>query len=307
MPGSSNRATALRMLNRPIPIDCPVRLIHGDKDEEVPVGVAFKLLEDAPFRRCPADHHQMGRSPAVEAARDRDASCARSPCWRRKSHDPDRLPLARRRARRRATCPSRLRSAAQKAICRAVAAPAGGRVRRGRGRVRDRRRHARSRATRPPTACWPRPAICGSPPASRARRRWRSTGRWPAPACWPTSAARPCSTAPAPPKRRATSKPRAPRSPSRGRRRSATIPSSGISRPRWRSARMTPPPPSSAIGRALALAPNDPTVLFEAGHVFHFAGDDASARDYWSRAAAADPKGQRRRRAARAGDARTCR
>jgi tetratricopeptide (TPR) repeat protein len=47
-----------------------------------------------------------------------------------------------------------------------------------------------------------------------------------------------------------------------------------------------------AIGRALALEPNDPTVLFEAGHVFQFAGDEAKARDYWARAAAADPKGK---------------
>lgn len=47
-----------------------------------------------------------------------------------------------------------------------------------------------------------------------------------------------------------------------------------------------------AIGRALTLEPNDPTVLFEAGHVFQFAGDDAKARDYWARAAAADPKGK---------------
>ena len=38
--------TALRLLNSPIMLDCPVRLIHGDKDEEVPIGVAFKLLED---------------------------------------------------------------------------------------------------------------------------------------------------------------------------------------------------------------------------------------------------------------------
>ena len=48
----------------------------------------------------------------------------------------------------------------------------------------------------------------------------------------------------------------------------------------------------SAIARALALEPNDPTVLFEAGHVFHFAGDEVKARDYWTRAAAADPKGK---------------
>lgn len=39
-------ATALRLLHKPILLDCPVRLIHGDKDEEVPIGVAFKLLED---------------------------------------------------------------------------------------------------------------------------------------------------------------------------------------------------------------------------------------------------------------------
>ena len=47
-----------------------------------------------------------------------------------------------------------------------------------------------------------------------------------------------------------------------------------------------------AIGRALALEPNDPTVLFEAGHVHHFAGEEAKARDYWNRASAADPKGK---------------
>ena len=47
-----------------------------------------------------------------------------------------------------------------------------------------------------------------------------------------------------------------------------------------------------AIGRALVLEPNDPTVLFEAGHVFQFAGDEAKAREYWARAAAADPKGK---------------
>jgi tetratricopeptide (TPR) repeat protein len=47
----------------------------------------------------------------------------------------------------------------------------------------------------------------------------------------------------------------------------------------------------SAIGKALALAPNDPAVLFEAGHVAHFTGDDARARDYWQRAAAGDVGG----------------
>jgi len=46
-----------------------------------------------------------------------------------------------------------------------------------------------------------------------------------------------------------------------------------------------------AINRALALAPNDPNVLFEAGHVYQAAGEDLKARDYWTRAAAADPEG----------------
>ena len=48
----------------------------------------------------------------------------------------------------------------------------------------------------------------------------------------------------------------------------------------------------ASIGKALTLEPNDPTVLFEAGHVYHFAGDLKAARDYWSRASAADPKGK---------------
>jgi Flp pilus assembly protein TadD len=48
----------------------------------------------------------------------------------------------------------------------------------------------------------------------------------------------------------------------------------------------------SAIGQALTLEPNDPTVLFEAGHVYHFAGDMAAARSYWTRASAADPRGK---------------
>jgi tetratricopeptide (TPR) repeat protein len=45
----------------------------------------------------------------------------------------------------------------------------------------------------------------------------------------------------------------------------------------------------AAIGRALSLAPSDALALFEAGHVYHFAGELAKARDYWRRAAAAEP------------------
>ena len=38
------------------------------------------------------------------------------------------------------------------------------------------------------------------------------------------------------------------------------------------------------INRALALAPGDQDVLFEAGHVYQFAGETEKARDYWTRA-----------------------
>lgn len=46
-----------------------------------------------------------------------------------------------------------------------------------------------------------------------------------------------------------------------------------------------------AIGRALSLAPSDPAILFEAGHVMHLAGDDVKAREYWMRAAGSDATG----------------
>ena len=41
-----NSGAGMRLLHKPIMLDCPVRLIHGNQDEEVPIGVAFKLLED---------------------------------------------------------------------------------------------------------------------------------------------------------------------------------------------------------------------------------------------------------------------
>ena len=41
----------------------------------------------------------------------------------------------------------------------------------------------------------------------------------------------------------------------------------------------------ASINKALSLAPDDPTVLFEAGHVADFLGDHDRARSYWSRAA----------------------
>ncbi len=36
---------ALRLLDAPIAVDCPVRLVHGDADRDVPVAVALQLME----------------------------------------------------------------------------------------------------------------------------------------------------------------------------------------------------------------------------------------------------------------------
>ena len=56
----------------------------------------------------------------------------------------------------------------------------------------------------------------------------------------------------------------------------------------------------TAIGKALALAPSDAAILFEAGHVADLTGDDDQARSYWMRAAANDPSGEVGKAAAKA-------
>jgi tetratricopeptide (TPR) repeat protein len=58
----------------------------------------------------------------------------------------------------------------------------------------------------------------------------------------------------------------------------------------------------AAIGKALSLAPSDATILFEAGHVAHFAGNDEQARNYWIKAAANDPNGTAGKEAAKAAE-----
>jgi tetratricopeptide (TPR) repeat protein len=57
---------------------------------------------------------------------------------------------------------------------------------------------------------------------------------------------------------------------------------------------------TASIGRALKLAPSDPVILFEAGHVADFNGDDDAARNYWARAQAGDPNGPVGKAAAKA-------
>ena len=56
----------------------------------------------------------------------------------------------------------------------------------------------------------------------------------------------------------------------------------------------------SAIDKALTMAPSDPTILFEAGHVADAAGDQDKARGYWMRAAGSDPNGEVGKAAAKA-------
>ena len=51
------------------------------------------------------------------------------------------------------------------------------------------------------------------------------------------------------------------------------------------------PAAKSAINRALAMVPDSAEVLFEAGHIAKAGGEDVQARDYWTRAIAADPSG----------------
>ena len=55
-----------------------------------------------------------------------------------------------------------------------------------------------------------------------------------------------------------------------------------------------------AITKALSMAPGDPAVLFEAGHIADFNGDDEQARSYWGRAAESDPDGPVGKAAAKA-------
>ena len=57
---SGSRASDLLLLDSEIAIDCPVRLIHGDHDEEVPLDIAFRTDARTTFSRCPAERLKGG-------------------------------------------------------------------------------------------------------------------------------------------------------------------------------------------------------------------------------------------------------
>ena len=63
---------ALRLLHAPVAIDCPVRLIHGDADAEVPLAIALKLLEklrsaDVQLTAIKGAGHRLSQPNEIEA------------------------------------------------------------------------------------------------------------------------------------------------------------------------------------------------------------------------------------------------
>ncbi|GAC1575890.1 MAG: alpha/beta hydrolase [Sphingomicrobium sp.] len=63
---------ALRLLSLPIAVDCPVRLLHGDQDDVVPVGVPLKLLAqltsaDAQLTLVKGGSHRLSEPREIDA------------------------------------------------------------------------------------------------------------------------------------------------------------------------------------------------------------------------------------------------
>ena len=63
---------ALRLLDAPIGVDCPVRLIHGDADTEVPVQIAMRTLErlrssDVQLTVIKGGGHRLSERHEIEA------------------------------------------------------------------------------------------------------------------------------------------------------------------------------------------------------------------------------------------------
>jgi len=63
---------ALRLLDEPIPVDCPVRLVHGDSDSEVPVDVAMRTMRqlrsaDVQLTVIKGGGHRLSERHEIEA------------------------------------------------------------------------------------------------------------------------------------------------------------------------------------------------------------------------------------------------
>jgi pimeloyl-ACP methyl ester carboxylesterase len=63
---------ALRLLSAPIPVDCPVRLIHGDADPEVPVEIAVRTMQqlrsaDVQLTLIKGGGHRLSQPREIEA------------------------------------------------------------------------------------------------------------------------------------------------------------------------------------------------------------------------------------------------
>lgn len=63
---------ALRLLEGPIPVDCPVRLVHGDADGEVPVEIALRTMRqlrsaDVQLTLVKGGGHRLSEPHEIEA------------------------------------------------------------------------------------------------------------------------------------------------------------------------------------------------------------------------------------------------
>lgn len=65
----------LKLLDKPIAVDCPVRLLHGDKDEEVPLDVSFRLVRalrsaDVQLNILKGGNHRLSEPHEIRAILD---------------------------------------------------------------------------------------------------------------------------------------------------------------------------------------------------------------------------------------------
>ena len=282
MPGPQPRASGSRASNSGCstaksPIDCPVRLVHGEQDRDVPVDVALRTMArlrsaDVQLNLIKGGGHRLSEPHEIEAIlrtvddllepRFDPVDCRRHRRLRSGSRAGACLP--RRHHRRSADLPGARgpgRTADDEAAAQSSRRP----------------RTPRPTTIRPRRGCSPRPATCGSPRTSRERPRSTSTRRWPCPG----SSAEQRGEALLDRARAAEAQNDLQTARAKATEAAATISDdpfywyfSAALAIRENDAATA----QAAISKALTLAPADPTILFEAGHVAHFTGDDVGAR-----------------------------